>query len=464
MKRFLTLFVVLGAALLAAPGVIGYQVETYYQGLLAQIGKGGLEVISQEYRRSWFGAEGRTTFLLKLPVGSDRTETEAFRFTLSSQIDHGPLTVAGLGLARIQSEISAAGEAILPKDYQADINTLIEIGGRGITRIKLPAADVGAEGDRPAIHFEGMQGELQFDAAFEEVATQFSLPVLTLGDASRPLLQVAGISLHTRSSKGASGLMLGGGEFAIEKIGVKDPDGGTHVELAQLGIDAQSSAEADSVSAFVRYRVEKVQVDNQMYGPALLKLGFGNLSAAVLVEIQRAVEEINAQQLSDEKKGMALLSVLMGNASGLLKGNPVMTVDALSVQTPDGLIEGKLSLQAVDLEWKEITNVPVVLGKLIGDASLRIPEKILRILLQQKVQADLVRQFEQRRLVNPDSEMPTAEQLSIMSSNVVEQQLVLLLGQEFLSKEGDTIFTNVKLADGLLSVNGKTIPLPAPPQ
>ncbi len=464
MKRFLVLFVVLGAALLAAPGVIGYQVETYYQGLIAQFSKGGLDVIAQEYRRNWFGAEARTSFLVKLPVGPDRTETETFRFTLLSQIDHGPLTAAGLGLAKIQSEISAEGEAILPKDYQADINTLIDIRGRGVTQITLPATDVEAGDNRPAIHFEGMAGEMQFDASFEAVTANFTLPVLTLSGAPQQLLEIAGVSLNTHSSKGVSGLMLGGGEFTIEKIGIQDSDSGTHVELARLGIDAQSSAEADSVSAFVRYRVEKVQVDDQVYGPALLKVGFGNLPAAVLVKIQRSVEEINAQQLSDEKKGMALLSVLMGNASGLLKGNPVITVDSLSVQTPDGLIEGKLSLQAVDLEWKEITNAPVVLNKLIGDASLRMPEKLLRMLLQQKVQADLMKQFEQRRLVYPDSEMPTAEQLSAMTSNVVEQQLVVLLGQEFLSKEGDAIFTNAKLADGLLSVNGKTIPLPMPPQ
>lgn len=464
MKRFLILFVVLATVLLAAPGVIGYQVETYYQGLMAQFSKGGLEVTSQAYRRDWFGAEGRTSFLVKLPVGPDRTETEAFRFTLVSHIDHGPLTGAGLGLAKIQSEISAQGEAILPKDYQADINTLIDISGRGVTQIKLPATEIEASNNRPAIHFEGMAGEMQFDASFEEITAQFSLPVLTLSDSSQQLLEVVGVSLNTRSNKGVSGLTLGGGAFSIEKISVRDRDSGTHVELVGLGIDAESSAEADSVSAYVNYRLEKVQVDEVVYGPAQLKLGFGNLPATVLVKIQHSVEEINAQQLSDEKKGMALLSVLMGNASGLLKGNPLITVDSLSVQTPDGLIEGKLSLQAVDLEWKEITNAPVVLSKLIGDASLRMPEKMLRMLLQQKVQADLMRQFEQRRLVDPDSEMPTAEQLSAMSTNVVEQQLIVLLGQEFLTKEGDAIFTHARLADGLLSVNGKTIPIPMPAQ
>ncbi|MCW8847604.1 MAG: YdgA family protein, partial [Sedimenticola sp.] len=118
----------------------------------------------------------------------------------------------------------------------------------------------------------------------------------------------------------------------------------------------------------------------------------------------------------------------------------------------------------VGLEWKEITNASAVLNKLVGDAAFQMPEKLFRMLLLQKVQTELLRQFEQRQLLSPDSEMPTAEQLDEMSQSVVEQQLVVMLGQEFIVKEGDSIFTNAKLADGLLSVNGKTIPLPVQPQ
>ncbi len=464
MKRFVVLFILLGALVLAAPGIIGYQAETYYQGLMGQFSKGGLETVSQTYQRNWFGAEAQTRFRVNLPAGPDRAEAEAFEFSLLSQIDHGPLTGDGLALALIQSEIKSEGEAILPEDYQAEIKTLIDISGQGITRIKLPAAELDAQDDRPAVRFEGMDGEVRFDAAREAIAADFTLPVLILSEDTRKLLEIHGVKLSSRSSKGVSGLMLGGGAFTVERIAVQDRESGTRVELDRLGIDAESSAQAESVSAFVRYRLNKVQVDDQVYGPAVLKLGFGNLPAAVLLKIQESVEEINAQQLSDERKGMALLSVLMGNAPGLLKGDPIITIDELSVKTPDGLIEGKLSLQAQGLEWKEITNVPAVLNKLAGDASIQVPEKLFRMLMQQKIQADLLRQLEQRRLMDPDSEMPTAEQLTEMSSTLVERQLVVLLGQELLVKEGDAIMTNAKLSGGLLSVNGKTIPLPAQTQ
>ena len=464
MKRFIALFVLLGVALLAAPGIIGYQVETYYQGLMQQFGKGGVQVVSQEYKREWFGAESSTGFLVKIPTGPDRSKTEELRFSLVSHIVHGPLTTDGLRLAGIQSEIRADDEAILPPEYQATIKTLIDIGGQGTTLINLPATEIPASGQRPAIRFDDMDGEIHFDSTFEKVSGQFALPVLTLSKEGEPLLEIEGMKLKSRSSKGVSGLMLGGGEFEIGRVGLKDQETGTRVELGQLGIDAESSAEGESVSAFVRYRLEKLEVNDALYGPAELKLGFGNLSAKVLAEIQNSVEEVNAQQLPDEKKAAAVLSVLMGNAPGLLKGDPVVTIDKLSVQTPDGLVDGKLSIQSLGLEWKEITNAPVVLSKLAGNASLRMPEKLFRTLMLQKVQSDLLRQFEQRRLMDPESKVPTAEQFSEMATTLVERQLTVLLGQEFLVKDGDSIATEAMLSGGLLSVNGKTIPLPGQPQ
>ena len=70
MKRFLVLFVALGAALLSIPGVLGFQVQERYQDLIRNIQGGGLQVSSQSYRRGWFGATASTEFYLPLPESS----------------------------------------------------------------------------------------------------------------------------------------------------------------------------------------------------------------------------------------------------------------------------------------------------------------------------------------------------------------------------------------------------------
>ncbi|WP_273438203.1 YdgA family protein [Sedimenticola selenatireducens] len=464
MKRFIALFVVLGAALMAAPGIIGFQVEKYYQGLMQQFAKGGVELVSQDYQRAWFGAESRTGFLVRIPGGADRSKTETLNFSLVSHIVHGPLTTEGVRLADIQSDIRVEGESLLPADYEAVIRTLIEIDGQGSTRIDLPASEIPASGQRPSIRFSGVEGEMRFDAAFEQVDARFTLPTLRLAQQSGQLLEIDGMQFDSHSRRDISGLMLGGGRFEIGRIGLRDEESGSRFEIRQLGIDAQSNASETAVSASVRYRLEELAVNETAYGPADIQLGVGNLSPKALLQVQQSIDEINAQQLSDEKKGMALLSVLMGNAPALLKGDPVVTIDKLSIQTPDGLITGKLSVQSVGLELKEIGNAPAVLNKLVADASLQMPKRLFMLLVQQKVEADLLRQFEQRRLIEPESEMPDTEQLKEMAATLADRQLSLLLGQEILLAQGDMIATQATLSGGLLSVNGKTIPLPQPPQ
>lgn len=464
MKRFIALFVVLGAALLAAPGIIGFQVESYYQGLVQQFVKGGAEVVSQDYQRAWFGAESRTGFLIKIPAGPDRSKTETLNFTLVSHITHGPLTSEGLRLADIRSDVSLGGESPLPPDYQAVIRTMIGIDGQGSTQVDLPAIEIMAAGERPAIRFGGVQGEVRFDAAFERMDARFELPSLQLSQDGAQLLEIEGMQLNSQSHKDASGLMLGGGRFQVGRVGMWDQASGTRVELRQLAVEAESRVAGELVNAVVRYQLERLELDGTVYGPAEVQLGIGNLPPAALVKIQQAVDEINAQQLSDEKKGMALISVLMGNAPALLQGDPLVTVDKLSVQTPDGLVEGKLSLQSVGLEWKEIGNAPAVLGKLVADASLRVPRRLFELMLRQKMEADLLRQFEQRRLINPDSKLPSAAELAELAATLSEQQLEQLLAQEILVEQDGMIATRATLADGLLNVNGKTIPLPPTPQ
>lgn len=463
MKRFVVLFLLLGAVLVAAPAVIGFQVESYYQQLMQQLGTGGVQVVAREYRRGWFGAQGETRFRVEVPQKPDSRQMRTLELSLVSEIVHGPLTSAGLKLAEIQSEFRIEGEQLLPTDYQATISTLIDIGGQGTTRIDLPATHIPAREQQPAIRFDGMQGEMQFDAGFEQATARLEMSALTFEQTNGSMLKLQGVRFDSRSHKDASGLMLGSGRFEIDHFNLDDTDKGSQLQIRGLVVDAESSNRESGVAAYIRYGLESMALDGKAYGPAEVKLGFANLSSRTLLEIQQSVEEINAQQLTEQQKGAALMSVLMGNAPGLLKGDPKLLIETLRVNTPDGLIEGQLSLQSVGLQWQDIGNPSLMLGKLSGHAFLRMPLKLLRSMMQQKARADLLQQFEQRRLVDPDLAMPDEVQLAEMADRLSEQQLSVLLGQELLVREGEMIASEATLADGLLSVNGKSVPLPVPP-
>ena len=460
MKRFLLLFVLLAAVLLAVPGYIGSQAEERYQALINQFGQGGLQMAQNNYQRGWFSATASSQFKAVLPASQKGKPQKEIVFSLVSDISHGPLISSGLGLAEIISRIEINGETPFADDYKASIKTLVSLDGAGVTHIDLPAMALEKTDQRPAINFAGATGQVDFAANFDRVDTVAQMPGVKIVEGDSKLLEVGRISLSGSSKRSVEGLMLGGATFSIERIELKDSESGTQVSMDGLGVDVESSAQGEMVSAGARYHLKSINVNEQHYGPAEIKVGMSQLPAKVLGQIQKSVEEINAQQLSQAQRGMAMATLLLGSGPELLKADPRFDIGRLNVKTPQGLIDGQFSIQSVGLVWKEISDMTTVVEKLVAEAKLSMPEHFYRLAFAQKAQGDIMRQLEQRKLMGQETEVPNPLQLQRMAEQVAGQQLQQLLTQEFLIRDGNDLKVQASLEDGLLSVNGKTIPLP----
>jgi uncharacterized protein YdgA (DUF945 family) len=93
--------------------------------------------------------------------------------------------------------------------------------------------------------------------------------------------------------------------------------------------------------------------------------------------------------------------------------------------------------------------------KLAAEASLRIPEKLFRRLLGQQIRLQIA-QLQQAEKISTDL---TAEQLDKLVADQVDGQLQQLVRQGVLERDGEYLATVARFSDGLLTVNGKTIPL-----
>ncbi len=211
MKKFSMLFLLLVAALSAVPGVIGTQAARHYQDMVDRFRANGVEVVSHSYHQGWFSSEAETQFALVTPKvgGASKGGSGIQRFTLLSQVTHGPLTESGGGLAEIDSRLQLDGEPLFPADYPALIHTFVAFDGSGKTRVDLPPADVAAAGKRPQIRFQGAAGELKFDAAFSQVDLQLSSPGMVLLKEGVKQLDLGDLRIDSHTHQGASGLMLG---------------------------------------------------------------------------------------------------------------------------------------------------------------------------------------------------------------------------------------------------------------
>lgn len=465
MKRFLFLFVALGAALLSMPGILGFQVQESYQTLIQGIQGGGLQVSSQTYRRDWFGATARTEFYLPLPESPDQASptSQGLRFTLVSQINHGPLTTAGAGLADLSSHILLEDTPLFPADAGARIETAIGLDGAGSVSLQLPATEVAADGKRPKIGFAGLQGELTFDSGFDALDARFDLAGISAAQDGAWSMDLGRMALLSRTNQGADGLRLGEGSLTLERLRLDEATGSAGLDLGGLSMDVVTSARDSVVDGEVSYRLDKAIVDGRKYGPVSLKLTMANMSSRFLASIQAAAEEANARRLTQEERGLAVMNQLISGAPDLLKQDPRISLEELSLETPDGLVRGSFTIQALGLRWEEIGDLPRVLNKLVAEASISMPEPLLRLLFVEKAEAEIRQQVEQRKLMGEPVKMPEPEKLRELALQLADQQIDQLIRQEFLLARDGYLATDASLSDGLLSVNGKMIPIPGQP-
>jgi predicted ATP-dependent protease len=100
-----------------------------------------------------------------------------------------------------------------------------------------------------------------------------------------------------------------------------------------------------------------------------------------------------------------------------------------------------------------------VLKKIEADAAISVPEKLFKVVMEFQAKASLVKQINQRKKLGHDITEPSKEEMDQLGKEMAGQQLDFLLQQELVKREGTNISSQAKLGDGLLSVNGKTVPL-----
>ncbi len=457
MKKLAILFSILVAALFVAPGLIGFKVQSEHQGIIARMQQNGFEVVSNVYHRGWFGAQAETELKMALPSGVDG---ESFTFIMLSDIVHGPLSPdGGLALATMGTSFRVDGKALFPKDENTILQTTIGLDGGGETRITIPPLKLAGKPGRPEIQFSGADGVLLFDADLTKASIDLKMMGLWVGGENGESLKFTEATLNSESEAGLFGMFLGNGHFKVKQVEFVNPKKDVAVKIDAISFSGDTGEDSGNLVFNANYSVDAVSIKDVVYGPAKLELGVENIPAEVAAKLQKSMQDVRSQGLSKEHESMAMMSLLMGAAPDLLKANPKISIKRLFVKTPDGDIDGNISIAAKDLRWDEIGNMQAVLQKIEAEAALSLPEKLLKAVMEMQAKVALTRQIEQRKKMGHEITEPSKEELDKLGNEMAEQQLALLLQQELVKRDGTNISSKAKLGGGLLSVNGKTIPL-----
>ncbi len=457
MKKLAILFSILVLALFIAPGLIGFKAQSRYQEIISSIQQSGLEVTSSKYQRGWFGSQADTEFTLSLPLDVEAAE---LKFSMHSDIVHGPLSPeGGVALASVGTYFKTDGKALFPEGENKILNTRIGLGGNGKTLITIPALKFAGGAGGPEIQFGGAEGEVLFDTGFTQLDIDLTIPEFWLGGAEGESFRVTGVTLGSKSKAGTSNLRLGNGKLGVKQIDFINPKNSVAVKIDAISLYGDTREDGDNIAFTANYSINAIAVNDAGYGPAEISLEFENIPVVVAARLQKGMQEIRGNKLSREQQRMAMMGLVMGAGPELLKANPKLSIKRLFVKTPNGDVEGSLFVAADGLLWSEIGNIQAVLQKLNADASIRLPEKLLRSLLEKQAEQSVMQHIEMRNKMGESTEMPSTEEIQTIGQNLVEQRLGDLLQQGVLERDGEYISSTAKLGAGLLSVNGKTIPL-----
>ena len=449
--RAKTLAILLGAIVAlsaAAPGLLGMQAQRQYDRYVDQLAGAGYQITDRTYARGWFSSDAG--FTASLPVGPDSAAALQFR----NRIAHGPFLgePKAFGLARIDSELRVGDAPLLVGDGRAPVRTAVGLFGDTYTVIDLPARQLALEGGALQLESGALTGELRTAAGQAGADGYLALPLLRLRGNEGESVELAGLRLDGGMRRSASGLALGEWRMAVEALGGRQA--GTELRLAGLEVVARSDEKEGLVGGSADYRLRQFTTDGVTYGPMELRVAVSRLPAEALARIQQAMDDVGAT--SDELRAQAAGLALLSNADALLAQDPVVALERLQVDTPEGRVEGQLELRSVGLRLAQIKDATSALRRVEGKASLRVPEVLLTRFLAQDAAMRLAAASEEA------GEAVDEAAVEASAAEAAREAVAGLVGQELLVRDGGQLAATAQWRNGLLTVNGKTVPVTLP--
>ncbi len=477
MKKIILILVV---ALFAIAGwvgatyLIGGKVEQRYQEGIARLEQWGpFQLTSQSYQRGFLSSRGRTLLAFTVPVPADEggeVETRLLRLTLEHRLHHGPLPVSAGGfnlapqLARIETRLvdasfSGGDESELLAEWpglgEISLLTGIDFDGGGRGRLSIPAFEKTVEKEQLTLRWGGMRSD-----------TKFSKNLATLsGDLELSGLQVTAKDGRMQWDGGHADFDLhesfpmvylgryradsGPLELAFEQPG----KGHKKLRIEGFGVDSLASQEGDTVEYLQSLKVAKIVVDDAGYGPGEVEVAVRGLDGEVLSQYQQDVLKVYGQEsLDPEVIGLQMIQVYLRLLTGLAEGSPEIEFSKLQFTTPEGDFSGSLRLKLHGEAGQVPADVPALLQKLEGQAQLTADESLVR-----KVMSGVI--AHEMKTVRRNLDMPPVsdDEMTAQAGQAVEQQLEVLIGQQFIERNASKLRSKAQFDRGELKVNGRQL-------
>ena len=393
MKKSLIALVIVVVVLALSPLVIGKMAERRIDaGLDKLLVEAPFITISErKYHSGWFSSELDVTFELFSAMAPARGEP-APKFTLHSDIRHGPIIGSSIGMARTKTwfvvkdpKVREELRKVFGDDNPIDITTDIGFGGGSTTVISSAARDFSADGDK--FSWDALKLVMVSSGNGDSFTVDGGWPRFegTSRDGKKVVLR--GLRAKGGGKRIVGDLYDGGMEFAIDEMQVDEPDQSTQVD--KLLYVATVEPKGEYVDMAFKLGCGAIKGKNASFKEAHYDLTLRRLHAATwdkfMAKMKTAMTNGMAGKTNSDKE---VEEAVKKDLLELLKHDPEIGIDRISVATDegDGGIKGIIRLKGVTAD--DLESPMGLLTKIVADLDFDFSEAMLTKLAGNAESAD----------------------------------------------------------------------------
>ena len=459
---------------LIGPLALGATIRQAYQNALGSALKTlpQVSVAMEHYDQGWFSSSASVELTLQ-PARGARSRTlggpaRPTRIRLDSHVEQGPAAwLAALPrpvLARVHTRVEWVEAPIPLPPFGIDTDLLAD--GGALARVHLPAGDRPArDGGFRVRNGEG-NGTVRYERASQRLGLDLGLPSIEL-IAPGPVSTGASVGALTQPPDGADQVVLASLKGARITSDLRAWIGGLYTGTSRMEIasarvgtnlnprgtpDGGKGQSPDTTVEGIRIQVDQVpreslldlrldltaatlNLGGQDYRDARIGLSAGPIDGNALSELIAGLRALSAGATSPAMRGLLGATLAARLLPQLAAAQPRIGIDPLVIQTPTGPVSGRLDLglgtRSADA-GRLILDPTGWLRTLTGEGELALPHAVA---------------LEWLARAGPASSEPPQAILDRWAAN------------GWISAQNDRIASGFRLADGLLAVNGKTLPL-----
>lgn len=462
MRRAIVAALFVAAVAAALPWALGRYLQHRHGLVLDELGERGYRIVADEYHPGWLRSNLRTEIAPAVPADGN----EPSRLRLDLRLRHGPAVWIAAWPPVLAT---AAGRASLLGGPRAlpPLVLVARLHATGALDVNMRVPDVAYSGAAGRLVLVAGDAQLGF-ARDEAWALDGHLESLeaTAPDGRRLRLEAIDWALAGADADGAlpvSRLRLGLGALHLDAT------------AAQPGVDIEgfeTTLTVDHAAAVIGLALtgtlNALLIDQDAYAPSGLTVAVRGIDAVALGDLRNRLAALDRSALSASQQGMITGRLLLAALPKLLSGTPAAELRRLSVTTPHGAVDASAQPRVAPADSPPRPGaavmaappdagalLPALFARLDGSGRIAVPQSLVVALLAEQQTRRVRRELALRG--EPTGQLPRA--LAADVDAAAQAAAGGLVREGWLKSEQGRLVAELRLADGNLSLNGKSVAL-----